>query len=177
MRNRFPTHPICLPGTCSIRAIPVAACLCCIPTCSAIRSGFGSISGNGWASGASLAQLQSGFVVAGATSVSSVSPSDRFVVRCNEPGDSLWTRSLGTANQERIHDILPVEDDCLLLVGESASQLDVTKFDSSGSLLWSHTHMAGLNDRGSTLFKRRRVTMRSWVRLVPAAVLPHFISW
>ncbi|MFN8180338.1 MAG: T9SS type A sorting domain-containing protein [Bacteroidia bacterium] len=109
--------------------------------------------GNGWASGASLAQLQSGFVVAGATSVSSVSPSDRFVVRCNEPGDSLWTRSLGTANQERIHDILPVEDDCLLLVGESASQLDVTKFDSSGSLLWSHTHMAGLNDRGKHAFQ------------------------
>jgi hypothetical protein len=108
--------------------------------------------GLGWASGNCLQAVGDGCVFGGSTANASVAPADRYLVRCNATGDSLWTVIGGGAADERIHDVLRTDDECLVTTGASGAQLDVTKFDSSGVLIWSHTHAAANSERGRQVF-------------------------
>lgn len=69
--------------------------------------------------------------------------SDAYIIKFNAEGDSLWTRTVGGFNYERLDDVIITSDGYILAAGETmtfgGSNMDayVIKMDMQGDVLWT----------------------------------------
>jgi hypothetical protein len=95
--------------------------------------------GYGWASGNTLFALPDGLLLAGSTATASITPGDHYFVKTDGSGDTTWTRTAGDPGRnDYITAALLSEDNCLLATGQSGVELELLKYDTSGSAVWSH---------------------------------------
>ncbi|MDD5087501.1 MAG: T9SS type A sorting domain-containing protein [bacterium] len=89
--------------------------------------------------------LTGGFLAVG-VKYQSTYGDDASVVRLNEQGDTLWTRSYDRGDDEYLFDLAPAADDGFIAVGRktngswSRSALLVFRFDENGDTLWTREY-------------------------------------
>jgi hypothetical protein len=87
----------------------------------------------GW----SLVQTpDSGFIVVGATSSFSTGNQDIYVIRTNSIGDTIWTKTYGTINDDWASSLIETFDGNFVISGNS-SGIFLIKIDISGNILWT----------------------------------------
>ena len=86
------------------------------------------------------------FAIVGATKSYGAGESDVYLVKVNDAGDTLWTRTYGGAGKDEGHHVIQANDGGFLIAGmtESSgaggSDAYVVKVDSVGAIEWSHTY-------------------------------------
>ena len=81
--------------------------------------------------------------------------SDVYLIKIDENGDTLWTKTYGGGYNDEAYSVQQTNDGGYIISGLSASfgtafngDYYLIKTDSSGNLLWSKIYDAGGNDRG-----------------------------
>ena len=105
----------------------------------------------------SLIQMaDGGFALAGRTASFGVG-TDFWLVRTNENGDSLWSRSFGGENYETCASAIQTSDGGLAMAGITSSfgvgnaDFWLMRTDASGDSLWSCTFIGGMQDYCNSL--------------------------
>ncbi len=100
-----------------------------------------------------ILETSDGFLVAG-SDVTSIGPSrmDFFLMKIDNQGDTVWTRTYGGANDEQAFDLKATPDGGYLLCGQAAElsgQLSyfLLKTTSMGDSLWAQKYGLGSTDR------------------------------
>ncbi|MEY4109823.1 MAG: hypothetical protein RLZZ46_177 [Bacteroidota bacterium] len=101
-----------------------------------------------WPDGASRIKLcsDSGFVIGGYRTIHPSSGYDFWLLRTNNLGDTLWSRSFGTSLWDECTDVIQTSDKGFFMVGTtwdselSDKDILMVKTDSSGNLLWQQVY-------------------------------------
>ena len=106
------------------------------------------------ASGFSGQQTQDGgYIMAGMISDSITSP-DVLLIKTDQFGDTLWTKSFGGDDSERVYSIQQTNDGGYVLAGETysdgagGSDVFLIKTTENGSLSWAKTYGGSSHERG-----------------------------
>ncbi|HIE05409.1 MAG TPA: hypothetical protein EYP58_01270 [bacterium (Candidatus Stahlbacteria)] len=96
-----------------------------------------------------------GFIIAGYTEPTA-SKYDVYLVRTNEIGDTLWTKSYGESDDDRGWDVQQTSDQGYVIVGEcvlsgSSKDVYIIKTDTNGDTLWTKTYGGTSNDGGYSI--------------------------
>ena len=98
--------------------------------------------GNDWDFAYSVVQTHdSGFVFCGETYNNSSGFSDVYVVKTNQLGDTIWTRTVGGALIDKGNSVIETSDSNIVVAGikntiTDSTQIYMLKFDINGTLLW-----------------------------------------
>ncbi|UCG44141.1 MAG: hypothetical protein JSU73_05905 [candidate division WOR-3 bacterium] len=93
-----------------------------------------------------LVTSDSGYFIAGYADSSGAGDTDLWLVRTNENGDTMWTRTYGGPNTDVGHSVQPTADGGYIIAGSTqpfgASETDVwlLKTDSLGDTAWTRTY-------------------------------------
>ncbi|MCB1060419.1 MAG: T9SS type A sorting domain-containing protein [Calditrichaeota bacterium] len=93
-----------------------------------------------------------GVILAGMTDSYGAGGRDFWIVKTNENGDSLWSRTFGGANDDEGTDVIQTTDGGYLLCGSSASfgsgseDFWIVKVNSTGDSMWSKTFGGSLTE-------------------------------
>jgi len=85
-------------------------------------------------------------IIAGETSSFGAGNSDCYLIKINQDGDTLWTRTYGGADEDGACDVIQTSDNGLILVGYSSSyttvfcSLYIVKTNSDGDTIWTKTY-------------------------------------
>jgi len=109
--------------------------------------------------GAIYAQQTSdeGYIVAGYTRSFGAGLTDIWILKTDNNGDTLWTRTYGGSNQEGIASIRQIADGGYIILGNTSSygaggyDLYLIRTDSLGDTLWTLVYGGPDNDTGSSL--------------------------
>ena len=82
----------------------------------------------------------SNFVIIGTTDSYGAGNNDIFLIKINEIGDTLWTKTYGTNTYDNGISIKETFDGGLILAGYTASNVIVIKTDSNGIVEWTKTY-------------------------------------
>jgi len=85
---------------------------------------------------------------------------DAWLLKINENGDSLWSRTYGGYGPDSGHDILAVDDQNYLIVGKSqvpnrGEQIYLVKINSIGDVIWEKYYGNTGNDSGTKIIMNR----------------------
>jgi hypothetical protein len=83
-----------------------------------------------------------GFILAGNTDSYGAGSTDFWMIKTNEDGDSLWSRTFGLTGPDECHSIQQTSDGGYILVGVGSSsgiRPWLVKTDANGDSLWSRT--------------------------------------
>ncbi|HYV91914.1 MAG TPA: T9SS type A sorting domain-containing protein [Chitinophagales bacterium] len=92
-----------------------------------------------------------GYILAGAQHSFSLGTYDDYVIRTNEYGDTLWTRTYGDSLDEFAYSVKQTPDGGFIICGYTASfgagnnDVYLIRINSSGDTLWTRTY-GGVND-------------------------------
>ena len=95
-----------------------------------------------------------GYIVAGITVSSFIGGHDLYIIKTDENGDSLWTKTFGGADYDLGYSVQQTIDGGYIIAGSTESYgnggFDVwlIKTDSSGDSLWTKTFGGAHNDKG-----------------------------
>ena len=94
-----------------------------------------------------------GFIIAGATTSYGAGMSDVYLIRTNSTGDTLWTRTFGTALNDKGFGVRPTIDGGYIITGYTTEEVDgaevyLVKADSLGNLEWDYFFGGGMDDYG-----------------------------
>jgi hypothetical protein len=98
-----------------------------------------------------------GYVVLGATYSYGAGDHDIYLLRLNEFGDTLWSRSYGGSAADYGYDIQVTQDNGFIITGLTQSygygggDVYLLKVDSTGTLLWSRTYGGTARDEGRSV--------------------------
>jgi regulation of enolase protein 1 (concanavalin A-like superfamily) len=87
-----------------------------------------------------------GFMVCGGTDGFTGSDDDMWIIRTDENGDSLWSRTFGGENQEYAHTVIQTNEGGFLVAGSTNSfgagfdDVYIVKTDENGMEQWSKTY-------------------------------------
>ncbi len=87
-----------------------------------------------------------GFIVCGGTDGFTGDDNDMWVIRTDENGDSLWSKTYGGNSQEYAHSVIQTNDEGFLIAGSTSSfgagadDVYLIKTDANGDELWSKTY-------------------------------------
>ncbi|HIA36898.1 MAG TPA: hypothetical protein EYN89_09290, partial [Flavobacteriales bacterium] len=87
-----------------------------------------------------------GFIITGETSSFGSGLTDIYVIRTDENGDTLWTRTFGGANDDYGYSVKQIADGNFLIVGYTSSfgaggeDAYLIKIDVNGDIIWSKTY-------------------------------------
>ncbi|RMG21978.1 MAG: hypothetical protein D6732_26430, partial [Methanobacteriota archaeon] len=111
--------------------------------------------GTNWDWGYSVIEVASGgFLIAGATSSFGKGLSDVYLVRTNDSGDTLWTKTYGGADWDYGYSVIEISTGGFLIAGETKSfgsglsDLYLIKTNASGDILWTKTYGGAASDVG-----------------------------
>lgn len=98
----------------------------------------------------------SGYIAAGSSTSNGNGGEDVYIVRLDENGDTIWTRTHGGPDDEGVHSIRPTTtaDEGFILAGYTwsfgAGGMDhyLLRIDSVGDTLWTRTYGTVENDKG-----------------------------
>jgi hypothetical protein len=100
----------------------------------------------------------SGFAIVGATVSFGAGNVDFYLVKTDQNGDTLWSRTYGTANRDYPHWISQTNDGGYIMSGRITTHLDSTqvyliRIDSAGNIMWSKMY-------GRTLYQNYKNTVQ-----------------
>lgn len=82
-----------------------------------------------------------GFVIAGSTRSFGAGNFDLYIIRTNQYGDTVWTKTFGSSNYDYSHDIIKTDTAEYLIGAYSSSAQDgnilLLKIDDNGNTIWS----------------------------------------
>lgn len=93
-----------------------------------------------------------GFVIAGYTSSTDDGSFNYYIIETDESGDLLFEKNFGTSGWERLWDAVMLDDEGLLLVGETEGQdselkdMYIVRTDELGDTVWTQTISTQYND-------------------------------
>ncbi len=105
--------------------------------------------------GRSIVEVSTGgFLIAGNTQSFGAGGEDIYLIRTNEIGDTLWTKTYGGSRNEIAYSVIEVSSGGFLITGYTnsygAGSTDVylIRTDLNGDTLWTRTFGGALNDEG-----------------------------
>ncbi|CAN5487710.1 hypothetical protein BH11BAC1_BH11BAC1_13580 [soil metagenome] len=114
-----------------------------------------SFGGSGYDWGASVQQTSDGgYIIGGATVSFGAGNYDIYLIKTDSNGDSLWTKTIGSAGEERGSSIQQTTDGgfiitgFILALGAGNDAAYLVKTDGSGNLIWTKTFGGPTNDFG-----------------------------
>lgn len=84
-----------------------------------------------------------GFIIAGLTSTFGSGPQDIYIVKIDNNGDTVWTRTIGGISFEAAHGVCETSDSCYVIAGYTESfgaggkDVYLLKLDAEGTELWN----------------------------------------
>lgn len=103
--------------------------------------------GNDWDIGISVIQTyDGGFIISGQTSSFGNGSSDVYLIRTNDIGDTLWTKTFGGTQDEAGNSIIENTDGSFIIVGSTLSFTTgfsaayIIKVDPNGNLIWAKSY-------------------------------------
>jgi len=100
-----------------------------------------------------------GYIIVGEISSFGAGKNDIWLIKTDESGDSLWSKTIGGTNFEEAHSVLQTSDGGYIIVGETRSHgaglydVWVVRTNASGDLLW-HKPLGGADhDQGHSIAK------------------------
>ncbi len=101
-----------------------------------------------------------GFIIAGSSnSFSEFDNHNVYLIRTNESGDTLWTRTYGGNSSELGQSVLETSDGGFIITGKTSSigagkeDVYLIRTDSNGDTLWSKTFGGNENDVGNSVLQ------------------------
>lgn len=95
----------------------------------------------------------SSLIIVGRTVSFGSGMSDIYVIKTNSIGDTLWTRTLGSTEGEKVHNVEQTPDGGFIIIGSTTSfnsngfmNLYLIKIDNNGHVLWSRIYGNTSND-------------------------------
>ncbi len=85
-----------------------------------------------------------GYIIAGYTASYGAGFADYYLVRTNQNGDTLWTRTYGGSAWDRAYSMVQTEESVFALAGVSDSEIWLVCTDSLGDTLWTNTYGPGV---------------------------------
>lgn len=95
-----------------------------------------------------------GYIIAGYTRSFGVSDADVYLVKTDENGDTLWTKTYSGLGYEEARSVQQTDDDGYIVAGYTgpsgagATDVYLIKTDSLGGLIWARTYGGYYNDVG-----------------------------
>jgi len=118
--------------------------------------------GQDWDHGMAVTQtVDSGYIVVGQTNSFCKGGPDAWVLKTNDHGDTLWTKTYGGNGNDEIRAIKQTEDHGFIVVGSTdsfgkgATDIYVIKIDARGNELWTATYGGQYMDLGESVLKTR----------------------
>lgn len=115
--------------------------------------------GNDWDFVYSVIQTHdSGYVFCGETYNNTSGFSDVYVVKTNQLGDTVWTRTVGGALVDKGNSIIETSDSNIVVAGvqntlSDSTQIYVLKFDFNGILLWDSLYGDSLYESAAAIIE------------------------
>lgn len=115
--------------------------------------------GNDWDFAYSVVQTHdSGFVFCGETYNNSSGFSDVYIVKTNQLGDTIWTRTVGGALVDKGNSIIETSDSNIVVAGikntiTDSTQIYMLKFDINGTLLWDSLYGDSLYENVNSIIE------------------------
>jgi len=111
--------------------------------------------GNDWDEGNSVLQNEDGdFIIAGSTNSFGAGNLDVYLIKTDENGDTLWTKTYGGASEDIGYSVEQTTDDGLIITGSTKSfgagyrDVYLIKTDENGDTLWTKTYGGMSEDIG-----------------------------
>ncbi|MCK4662483.1 MAG: carboxypeptidase-like regulatory domain-containing protein, partial [Bacteroidales bacterium] len=111
--------------------------------------------GTGMDLGYSVQQTSdNGYIIAGLTDSFGEGNYDAYIIKTNEVGDTVWTKTYGGANIDKAYSIQAISDGTYIVSGTTRSfeepngDIYILKLDSYGDTLWTKTYGTEYDDRG-----------------------------
>ena len=95
-----------------------------------------------------------GYIITGNTGSFGAGEKDVYLIKTDANGDTLWTKTFGSINDEEGHSIALTSDGCYIIAGFTDSfgaggkDAYLIKTDANGDTLWTSTHGGTNDDRG-----------------------------
>lgn len=95
-----------------------------------------------------------GYLIAGSTSSYGAGGQDGYVIKINESGDTVWTKTYGGSGNDQFNSIVKTLDNNYIIVGSTSSfgpngsNMFVVKIDSIGDTIWQRAYGTIYDDGG-----------------------------
>ncbi|MFC1543144.1 hypothetical protein ACFL4K_01235 [Candidatus Neomarinimicrobiota bacterium] len=100
---------------------------------------------------------EGGYIVVGYTNSFGAGDMDTWLIKTNEAGNTVWTRTYGGSQDDRGYFVQQTSDSGYVITGETSSygaggeDIWLIKTDASGDTVWTRTFGGSQNDRGYTV--------------------------
>ncbi len=97
-----------------------------------------------------------GFLVYGKTNSFGAGGYDGWLIRTNSTGDTLWTKTIGTASLDEIYDVKQISDSGFIATGTSVlpgmlKEATLIKLDINGNIIWSKAYGTPIEEIGHSV--------------------------
>lgn len=117
--------------------------------------------GSNWEFGNCVEQTaDGGFIVCGETYSYGNGDEDYYIIKTDQNGDTLWTKTYGGSNQDIARSIIQTSDGGYIVTGTTKSMGDVNgdiftiKLFPNGDSIWSHKFGGALADYGNDIIEK-----------------------
>lgn len=103
--------------------------------------------------------VDDGYVIGGFSESFGAGIRDMYLLKLDNSGDTLWTRTYGGSTIDAANDMKQTSDGGFILVGYTfsygagSSDVYVIRTDSNGDIIWQHTYGGDLNDIGQAVIE------------------------
>jgi predicted secreted protein len=100
-----------------------------------------------------------GYILAGFTESYGNGGRDVWIIRTDENGNELWSKTFGGANNDLAQFIQPTSDDGFIITGSTQSfgnggeDMWLIKIDANGNEMWNKTYGGSLGERAYTVYQ------------------------
>ncbi|HKR03861.1 MAG TPA: T9SS type A sorting domain-containing protein [Bacteroidia bacterium] len=100
-----------------------------------------------------------GYIISGSTNSFGAGVDDVYLIKTNDIGDTLWTRTYGGSGNDQGYFLQQTFDNGFIVCGSTNSfgagsnDVYIIKTDSSGNVIWSKTYGGSGNDNGHSIYQ------------------------
>lgn len=107
-----------------------------------------------WSCSSVVQANDGGYILAGSTNIYGGGISDAFVIKTDDSGNLIWSKTYGGNNDDYSSDLQKTNDGCYVMIGSTSSfgaglvDVFLLKIDPNGFLLWGKTY-GGINNESA----------------------------